>query len=205
MLHVRGVPHAGLAGYALGFGELQKNGWRGFARDGEAPFAQARLVLTPEAGAGYFIALVGHAPPAFWRQIDDALFSRLFSPRLIEELAVSASPAPTPDVAKEVAGTYRIAIRSPYDFLRSGDDTLHIEARGAHLIASGAENGELRPYAGGIWRTEDGNLRIATAGGRLLVDTRVYERSRVPPMLVVLGALVALAAIGYSAYRIWRA
>ncbi|MGQ0740821.1 MAG: serine hydrolase domain-containing protein [Alphaproteobacteria bacterium] len=205
MLRVRGVVHAGLAGYALGFAEMHRNGWRGFLRDGQAPFAQSRMVLMPENETGYFIAIIGHAPPSFWQQLDDAVFARLFPSRPVEELAVSSVPAPTHETAEAVAGTFRIASPSPYDFLRSGDGRLFLEARDAKLMASGVEQGELRPHAGGIWRSEDGNVRLAAVNGQVLVDTRVYERHRFPVALVVFAALVALAAIGYSAYRIWRA
>lgn len=195
----------GLAGFTYGFSELQRNGLRGVQRDGETDGFQVRLVLVPEAKTGYFIAINGNADAAFWRALDDALFERLFPPREYEEMAISSVPKPTAKDAQAVSGSYGIRAREGYDMLRTDTGELSVTSRNdGTLVFSGAENGVLLPHAGGFWRSENGNIRAAPDQGRLVIDTRVYERRQFPLIFIVLGSLAALLLVAFAAYRIMR-
>ena len=197
--------HPALTSLTYGFAELQRNGWHGIQRDGEADGNQARLVMVPDSKTGYFIAINGHADASFWRGLDDALFDRLFPPRQYEELAISSTPAPSPKEAQAATGNYAVAPEG-YDILRAdpGIVTVTSRADGA-LLLSGAENGVALPHAGGFWRSEDGNLRVAADKNHLLIDTRVYERKEFPLSYIVLAALAALGLLAFAAWRIMRA
>ena len=82
--------------------------------------------------------------------------------------------------------------------------TVTSRADGA-LLLSGAESGVVLPHAGGFWRSEDGNLRVAADKNHLLIDTRVYERKEFPLAYLVFAALAALGLRALAAWRIMRA
>lgn len=205
MEHLRFTHHAALAGLTYGFAEMQRNGWRGVQRDGEAQGVQARLVMIPETHTGYFIVINGNAYAGFWRTLDDALFDRLFPLRETEELAISSLPMPSASDASAAAGTYELAERGGYDFLRAPRGLkIGAGANGA-LTFSDGETTVLQPHAGGFWRSDNGNIRVLLENGDVVIDTRVYKRDEIMLVYIVLGALAALGVIGFAAYMIKRA
>jgi hypothetical protein len=197
--------HPALAGWSYGLAGLRRNGWRGVQRDGDAPGAEARLVLVPEAHTGYFIAINARAGAKFWRTLDNALFGRLFPSRA--ETALTGS-APSEADARAASGVY--ALNPGEDFLRVEKSPLEVSARGdGALVLTGAEEAVLLPQAGGFWRSDSPSINAVPNKDRLVLDARIYDPVpwwlRIPLWAIALVMLVALALLGYGMYRIVKA
>jgi CubicO group peptidase (beta-lactamase class C family) len=198
--------HPALPGWAYGFTEMRRNGWRALQHDGEARGLQTRLVLVPETKFGYFILVRGRAGGEFWRMLDDTLFDRGFATRGGPEPAVSSSSAPTPQDARKAAGVYEPS-RDPAGQVAAlkiaGQPLSVFAAEDGTLVVSGAAHGVLMPKAGGYWSGEGGNLNAVLSNGRLLLSTGLYQRTalwRRPELYFRLGLGLLLAAAGASSF-----
>lgn len=173
--------HPALPGWAYGFAELRRNGWRGLQWDGvwqASPLAEARMVVVPEAHLAYFIIAQGHAGVPFWRTLDDALFDRVLPSR--DSVATEGASPPAPDTARAraLAGTYE-ASTEPLALaasLKSAGGRLIVRAEeDGSLILSGSEDAVLTPQPGGYWAAEGGNLNAVERDGRLVLSTGLYQ------------------------------
>jgi CubicO group peptidase (beta-lactamase class C family) len=205
------APHPALPGWAYGFAELRRHGWRGLQRDGRTGAFAWRLVVVPEAKLGYLLIARGRTGAPFWRALDDGLLDKSLPPHAAAEAEPSiAAAAPDLAAARGVAGVYESALSGSFSLavLKRGDRRL-IAGAGSDgaLILSGAENATLAPRPGGYWGTADGNLNAVPVGGRLLLTTgayrplALYKRPQTFAWLALLAALGAAAAFIYEKRR----
>jgi CubicO group peptidase (beta-lactamase class C family) len=196
-----------LPGWAYGFLEMRRNGWRALQHDGEARELQMRLVLVPETRFGYFLLVRGKAGAEFWRMLDDTLFDRGFAARGGPEPGVSSASAPTPEEARRAAGVYQPS-RDPAGQVAAlkiaGQPLSVFAAEDGTLVLSGAARGVLTPKDGGYWSGEGGNLNAVLSNGRLLLSTGLYQRLPLwqrPEVYFWLGLALLLAGAGASSFR----
>jgi CubicO group peptidase (beta-lactamase class C family) len=203
--------HPALPGWAYGFAELHRNGWRGLQREGRTDEFAFRLVVVPDAKLGYILLARGRTEAPFWRALDDGLFDKTLPPRAATEVAASsAKPAPDAAAAREVAGDYEPVRDEALSLavLEQGDRRLTVRAgNDGALILTGAENATLTPRPGGYWGTANGNLNAVSTSGRLLLSTgayrplALYKRSELYVWLALLAALGAPASFFYERRR----
>jgi hypothetical protein len=203
--------HPALPGWAYGFAELRRNGWRGLQREGRTDEFAFRLVVVPEAKLGYILLARGRTEAPFWRALDNGLFDKTLSPRAATEAAASsAKPAPDAAAAGEVAGEYEPVRDEALSLaeLEQGGRRLTVRAgNDGALIMTGAENATLTPRPGGYWGTADGNLNAVSAGGQLLLSSGaygplgLYKQSELYAWLALLAALGAPASFFYERRR----
>jgi Beta-lactamase len=168
------LPHPAVAGFAYGFAEARRNGWRALQHDGIAPLIEARLVLVPEVKFGYFVLVRGAAGTAFWRTLDNTLFDRVFPPRDAAFAPPAGISAPGIDTARAVAGVY--IAKAGVAPLTSRGLRLDIAARDdASLELSGAENAVLSAREGGYWSTDNRALAAVARNGTLFLSGGAYE------------------------------
>ena len=209
--------HPALPGWAYGFAEMRRNGWRALQQDGAIRGSAIRLVIIPDAKLAYFLAVRGRTDAPFWRTLDNGLFDKLLMPSKAGSTSSAAGiPAPGPEQARAVRGIYEAA-RDPaltLSFLKTGDRRLEVRAGSdGSLILSGAENATLAPRPGLYWGTADGNLNAIAHDGELMLSTGTYrplafyERPAVSVSLALLAALgmlgVALLRQTKHAVRFW--
>jgi len=198
MLRTHYSPHPAMPGWAYGFAEMQRNGWRALQRDGAGEGAQARLVFVPEARRGYFVVVRGEASGQFWRTLDDALFDRLLVPRTAAA-DLRGTAAPGAEDAERLAGLYRARSGGGGAFLRAQGGRIRLAGRedGA-LIVTGTENLTLSPAAGGYWRSAGTGIPAALVEGSLRLGNIAYRRVPIwtrAEFLLLCGVLSALAAL----------
>jgi CubicO group peptidase (beta-lactamase class C family) len=195
--------HPALPGWAYGFSEMRRNGWRALQQDGAAGEFAARLVIVPEAKLAYVIAARGRSDAAFWRALDNGLFDRLLAPKTAGQAGAADIAAPTPDAARAVSGSYE-PTHDPA-LLKIGERYLEARAESdGGLILSGAENTILMPRQGGYWGSADGNLNAVARDGLLLLSTDGYRPLafyKRPDFYVLFALLLALAAPGIFYYQ----
>jgi hypothetical protein len=200
MLRTHRTRHQALPGWAYVFPEMRRGGWRALQYDGRAGAVDARLVLIPEDGKGYFIATTRNAGPGFWRVMDNSLFDRLVVPRDVGSADLRGAPPPSADLAHEVAGLYLAepGIEADQIFLKTPRGRLRIDGRGdGALLLAGAETSELLARPGLYWRSPDGSLAGAFLDGQLLLGHTAYDRIRVwerPGLYVALALLFGILA-----------
>ena len=209
--HTRHKWYPALPGWAYGFAELRRNGWRGLQREGRTGEFALRLVIVPEAKLSYALIARGRTEAPFWRALDDGLLDKTLSPRATTETAASrVSAAPDAAAALEVAGEYEPAQGEDFSLavLEWGGRRLTVRAgNDGALILTGAENATLTPRSGGYWGTANGNLNAVSAGGRLLLSSgayrplALYKRSELYAWLALLAALGAPASFFYERRR----
>lgn len=197
--------HPALPGWAYGFAEMRRNGWRALQQEGVARGFASRLVIVPDAKLSYFIVVQGRTGASFWRALDDGLFDKLLAPRAAETIA-GGTAAPAGSDAVAVAGVYQPA-RDTVSFLAGlklgGRLSVQAASDGA-LILSGAENARLAPRPGGYWASADGNLNGVARDGRLLLSTgpyrplALYERPELYAWLALFAALASAGAMYYE-------
>jgi len=211
--------HAALPGWAYGFHEVLRGGWRGVGHGGDRRGFQARLAIVPEANAGYFIAINRQVAPLFWDSFEDVLFDRLFPPRGESEPGLRGTPAPSAADARAVAGTYMANRRARGDYTQLGAafDAIRVEARddGA-LVVSGPPYRAmtLTPRPGGFWRSDEKNVNaIAREDGgegraQLILNASAFDRlarwenprtDAIFAGLALFASLAALLALGTGA------
>jgi CubicO group peptidase (beta-lactamase class C family) len=177
MESTRFMTHPALPGWAYGFAEMRRNGWRALQHDATEGDLGARLVIIPEAKLGYVIAANGPIDKQFWRVLDDGLFDKLLAQRNEPIPGLSETPPLTQTDADRVAGDYeplRNVAAGIAPLKRGG--RVHVRAAGgAVLILTGAENATLTPRPGGYWTSADGNLNATTSNGELLLSNGVYS------------------------------
>jgi CubicO group peptidase (beta-lactamase class C family) len=196
MFQTHYAPYPPLGGYAYGFEAIRRYGWNSFERDGRAQGAAARLVLVPEAKAGYFAVTRNGSAPRFWRALDDALFRELLPPK------VETGAPPTPLMARAVEGTY--VPDRPDTHLSVGRGALGVSARpDGSLVLNGIERTEVQPHAGGYWSNDSLGYRAAFGAGHLAINGALYHRAvfwQQPFLYLLLAIAVALAALAVG----WR-
>ena len=199
--------HPALPGWAYGFAEMRRNGWRALQHEGLAGDFASRLVVVPDARIAYFIVVDGRAGAEFWRALDDGLFDKLLAMRGITGTTASASPAPGAAQARRVAGLYqpvRDAAASAAA-LKLGNFRLAVRAANdGSLVLTGAQDATLTPRAGGYWGSGDGNLNAVARDGRLVLSTGAYGPLALyarPALYAWLALLAALAAGGVVHYE----
>jgi hypothetical protein len=207
MLETHFMLHPALPGWAYGFAEMRRNGWRALQWDGlwsATPEKEARIVLIPEAKLAYFIVVDGRADSSFWRTLDEGLFDRLMPPRDAPEIGVTQTAAPPAQDAHEVAGLYEpdTSPLASAAVLKTKDRVLSVRAgENGSLVLAGGENATLGPRPGGYWAAEGGNLAAIATGGRLVLSSGMYRPLRLwkrPALYGSLALLLGLAAIGAS-------
>jgi CubicO group peptidase (beta-lactamase class C family) len=195
--------HPALPGWAYGFSEMRRNGWRALQQDGAAGEFAARLVIVPEAKLAYVIAARGRSDTAFWRALDNGLFDRLLPPKTAGQAGVAGAVAPTPDAARAVSGTYEPT--HDLALLKVGERYLDVRAASdGGLVLTGAENAILAPRQGGYWGNADGNLNAVARDGLLLLSTDGYRPLALykrPGFYALFALLLALAAPGIFYYQ----
>jgi CubicO group peptidase (beta-lactamase class C family) len=195
-------PHMALAGWGYVFAEKRRGGWRALQYDGATETTAARLVFEPEARIGYFIVANRNAGPQFWRVVDDSLFDRVLPPRGMGDADLPGMPAPTPDLASDVAGHYLVARGPEMDvlFLRTPLARLRVEGRddGA-LVFTGAESATLLPRPGGYWRSDETQLNAAFQDGKLFLDQLAYDRFPLWERPALFGGLAFLLFVASAA------
>jgi hypothetical protein len=209
MQNTHAAVHPALPGWAYGFAELRRNGWRGLQLDGRAGEFSWRLVVVPEAKLGYVLIARGRTDAPFWRALDDGLFDKALPPRAAADAAPSTIPIPDSAVANAVAGDYEPAQGEAFSLavLKRGDRLSVRASNDGTLILSGAENAALTPRPGGYWGTADGNLNAVSVDGRLLLSTgayrplALYKRAQVYAWLALLAAFGAPASFYYERRR----
>jgi CubicO group peptidase (beta-lactamase class C family) len=203
------APIPGLPGWTYGFSEMRRNGRNALQHDGAtrgSNGAETRLVILPQAGLGYFVAITGRAPAAFWRTLDDTLFDKIAPPRPVNAGGSGAS-APSATDARQVAGVYVPVGTGAARMagLKLGSDRIRLTARGdAALALSGALTGVLMPQPGGRWSAENESLVVAIAKGRLVFghdDYRPLAVWKMPVLYAWLALLAALTTVGASYYE----
>ncbi len=202
--------HPALPGWAYGFAEWRRNGWRGLQLDGSSGEFASRLVIVPEAKLGYLLLARGRTDARFWRALDDGLLDKSLPPRAISAAGPSnATAAPDAAAANAVAGDYEPARGDGFSLAvlkRGARLTVRANSDGA-LILSGAENATLAPRPGGYWGTADGNLNAVSANGGLLLSTgayrplALYKRPGLYAWLALFAALGAPASFYYESRR----
>lgn len=183
----------GVQGWSFSLPELRRNGWRALQVDSAGEGFSARLVIAPDAGLAYVIAVRGSASTRFWRALDEGLFDELLPARSAAPANPTAVPAAT---AQAIAGTYEPdrELRSLV-FLKSQEGDLRLRAGpGGSLVLAGAENATLLAQPGGGWVARDGSLSAAVRGDELFLSSGAAYRSVALYKRPVLYALLALAA-----------
>ena len=184
---------AEIPGWSFGLPDLQRNGWRALQVEGAAEGFSARLVIAPDPGLAYAIAVRGPAGTRFWRALDEGVFDELLP---AQGMARQTSAAARPQTADAVAGTYEPdrELRSLI-FLKSQEGDLRIRAgSGGSLVLAGAENVTLLPRPGGGWAARDGSLSATLRGDELFLSSGAAYRPVAFYKRPVLYALLALAA-----------
>lgn len=182
-----------IPGWLFGSPELQRNGWHALQIEGAGDGFSARLVIAPDAGLAYAIAVRGPAGTRFWRALDEGVFDELLPARAG---ASQSSTGVRPQTADEIAGTYEPdrELRSLV-FLKSQEGDLRIRAgSGGSLLLAGAENTTLLPRPGGGWAARDGSLSASLHGDELFLSSGAAYRPVPFYKRPVLYALLALAA-----------
>jgi hypothetical protein len=205
MLRTHFSLHPAGPGWAYGFAEMRRNGWRAVQWDGlwsATPEKEARIVLIPEAKLAYFIVVDGRADSSFWRTLDEGLFDRLMPHRDAPDVGVAQTAAPAGQDAREVAGLYEpdTSPLASAAALKTKDRVMSVRAaENGSLILSGGENGTLAPRPGGYWAAEGSNLAAISADGRLVLSSGMYRPLRLwkrPAAYGSLALIFGLAAIG---------
>lgn len=182
-----------IPGWTFGLPELRRNGWRALQIESAAEGFSARLVIAPDSGLAYAIAVRGPAGTRFWRALDEGVFDEL----LPAQAGVPQTPTVVrPQTADAIAGTYEPdrELRSLV-FLKSQGGDLRIRAgSGGSLVLAGAENITLLPQPGGGWAARDGSLAAAMRGDELFLSSGAAYRPVAFYKRPVLYALLALAA-----------
>lgn len=216
------VNGAGLDGWAYGFWERNRNGWRAIGHDGSWRGFGSMLMIVPEAKMGFFVSVNKDYDPILFRALVQNLFDQLFPPR--EGWAVPAPSAETPSpTAEQIAGTYISVRRVRSDYMKVGQllSEIHVSAvEPGRLRASGERPRDFVYTGGGFWREDYNGQRtfsvIAKDGDAvtsIAVDQAAFERAAwfetlgftsVLIFLVIAVSLVALIAWGvYGPLRIW--
>lgn len=181
-----------IPGWSFGLPELQRNGRRALQMDGSAEGFSVRLVVAPDAGLAYAIAVRGPAGTRFWRALDEGVFDEL----LPGPGGVPSAAAVRSQTADAIAGTYEPDrdLRSLV-FLKSQEGDLRVRAgSGGALVLTGAENITLLPQAGVGWAARDGSLSATLRGDELFLSSGAAYRPVALYKRPVLYALLALAA-----------
>jgi CubicO group peptidase (beta-lactamase class C family) len=202
--------NAALPGWAYGFAEMKRNGWRALQRDGliAGPESfQSRIVIVPELQIAYFVSFSDRGSPEFWRALDDNLFDRL-APSDVAAPDLAVSSESSAERAMALAGLYRPRVDMEQAiFLKAKREPLRVEADGAVLRLSGAENLMLQPMPGGAWRAETTLIPAAFDGGVFRVGSLAYVPIRAwqsPGNYLVLAGIfgmltfIALLMRGYA-------
>ena len=131
-------------------------------------------MIIPELQIAYFVSLSSPGSPKFWRTLDNNLFDRL-APKRAAAGNLPASSEPSPEDAMKLAGLYRPRVSVEEGvFLKAKRKSLRVEADGAVLRLSGAENIVLYPMRGGAWRTEATLIPAAFDEGVFRVGNIAY-------------------------------
>lgn len=181
-------------GWSFGLPELLRNGWRALQIDAAAEGFSARLVIVPDPGLAYVIAVRGPAGTRFWRALDEGVFDELLPAR--DATPVASGPVTHAPTAQAIAGTYEPdrELRSLV-FLKSQEGDLRLRAGpGGSLVLAGAENITLLPRPGGGWTARDGSLSAGLRGDELFLSSGAAYRPVALYKRPVLYALLALAA-----------
>jgi len=200
--------HPALPGWAYGFAEMRRYGWRALQQDDAKAGFSARLVIVPDAKLAYVTAVRGRSDAAFWRTLDDGLFDKLLMRNSAGfSNAASSMPAPALEPASAIAGIYELSHNpvGAFSTLKTGNNRLEVRA-GANgsLIFSGAENATLTLRPGLYWATADGNLNAVVHDGDLLLSTGLYRPIiwyKRPATYALLALLMAVATIGIALLR----
>lgn len=177
MESTRFMTHPALPGWAYGFAEMRRNGWRALQHDGATGDFGTRLVIVPEAKLAYLIVAQGRTDKEFWRALDNGLFDRLLAARNTQIAGLAGAPALTQADAQRIVGVYeplRNEAAAIAGLKRGGRVNVHADG-GAVLILTGAENATLTPRLGGYWTSMDGNLNAVASNGELLLSTGIYS------------------------------
>jgi hypothetical protein len=192
------------AGWSFGLPELQRNGWRALQIDGAAEGFSARLVIAPNPGLAYAIAVRGPASTRFWRALDEGVFDELLPAR--DPTPVASTPVAHAPTAQAIAGTYEPdrELRSVV-FLKSQEGDLRVRpGPGGSLVLAGAENIVLLPQPGGVWTARDGSLSAGLRGDELFLSSGAAYRPvplyKRPVLYALLALAAALAVIGATLF-----
>ena len=193
-----------IAGWSFGLPDLQRNGWRALQVEGAGQGFSARLVIAPDAGLAYAIAVRGPAGTQFWRALDEGVFDELLPAQA--GAPQSSTTSARPRAAEAIAGTYEPdrELRSLV-FLKSQEGDLRIRAgSGGALVLAGAENITLLPQPGGRWVARDGSLSAAVRGDELFLSSGAAYRPvafyKRPVLYALLALAVALSVIGATLF-----
>jgi CubicO group peptidase (beta-lactamase class C family) len=206
MESTRFMTHPALPGWAYGFAEMRRNGWRALQHDGAMADFGSRLVIVPEAKLAYLIVAQGHSDKQFWRGLDNGLFDKLLATRNTPIGGLDGAPALTDADAQRVAGVYepiRNEAAGMAELKRGGRVNVRADG-GAVLILTGGENAALTPRPGGYWASADGNLNAVTRNGELLLSSGIYAPLAFYKrfdLYAWFALLVALLAIGLGYYE----
>ena len=177
MESTRFMTHPALPGWAYGFAEMRRNGWRALQHDGVVGDFGSRIVIVPEAKLAYLLVAQGRSDKQFWRGLDDGLFDQLLHPRAKPPAAASDKTPPLTEAdARRVVGIYEPMRNEAAEIaaLKRGGRVKIRADGGAVLILTGGENATLTPRPGGYWASADGNLTAVTSNGDLLLSSGVY-------------------------------
>jgi CubicO group peptidase (beta-lactamase class C family) len=190
--------HPALPGWAYGFAEMRRNGWRALQAEGAAGDFTLRLVIVPEAKLAYVLQVKGRPDARLWRTLDNGLFDKIMPPHASGETNTTPGPAPTPAETRAVAGTYEPARDPTLSFVsfKSGRRLFAGAGSDGSLLLTGAENASLSPRPGGYWGTTDGNLNAIARDGRLILSTGAYRPLALYKRPLVYASLALLLAIG---------
>jgi CubicO group peptidase (beta-lactamase class C family) len=209
MESTRFLTHPALPGWAYGFAEMRRNGWRALQHDGVMGDFGSRLVIAPEAKLAYLIVAEGRTDKEFWRTLDNGLFDKLLATRNTQIGGLAGTPALTEADARRVAGVYepiRNQAAGMAGLKRGGRVNVRADG-GAVLILTGAENATLTPRPGGYWTNADGNLNAVTSDGELLLSSGIYtplafyKRFDLYAWFALLVALLAGGLAYYEAHQ----
>jgi CubicO group peptidase (beta-lactamase class C family) len=178
--------HPELTGWCLGFEERRWNGVRAIGHGGSWNGYGTELVLVPEAGLGLFVSTTRSNDPRFFRPLLRAFFDRYFP---APEPAPAAAAPDAVARARAAAGTYVPNRHVRGDLLKLGLllGSLRVTAHEDGSLTLATTGDAFDPFdavpaAGGTWRSERENLRVALlpaadgAPQRIAIDAWAFDR-----------------------------
>jgi hypothetical protein len=204
----------GLDGWAYGFWERKRNGWRFIGHDGSWRGFGSLLVLAPEARMGFFVSVNKDYDPIFFRALMQSIADQLFPPlegTNVQPVVSAETPSPS---AEQIAGTYISVRRVRSDFMKVAQlitevQISRVDDKRLRITGAGADRPRDYIYTGnGLW-TEDGlgQRRLSVVGSESDSVTRVaidqaaldraawYESGTFNNVLAALAFVIALPSL----------
>jgi CubicO group peptidase (beta-lactamase class C family) len=202
----------GLDGWAYGFWERRRNGWRFIGHDGSWRGFGSLLVLAPEARMGFFVSINKDYDPVSFRALTQSIADHLFPPREgVNVTPVVSADSPSPS-ADEISGTYISVRRVRSDFMKIAQLLSEVQISKVddkRLRISGGDRPRDYIYVGnGLWNEDglgqrrlsvigrDGNAVTRVAFDQGAVDRALwYETGGFNNALAALAFIIALPSL----------